>query len=391
MIDEESILRDLDYLISRSLMLVLLISIQPNSHSAEANISQLNFIEISTISAEPGSQIVDVEVSGNILFVVDAFCGLTTYNITNPANPSLLGSYYDSYIFTHSVLIEGIYAYISDLEDGLEIIDISDPSNINIIGEYTSNVGPTAGSTDAYKSGDLAFLASQNIGLEIINCSDPYNPVIIGSYYDNERVIRVYAVDDHVFISEANNGFKILNITSAECVESFHYRDSVSYQGFFVLDNLLYTTDRNFGLRIFDIKNFTNIIQVGGMDIGTSYGFVVEKREEIKIVYVSTWDLGLQVLNVTEPENIQLLAHYNDGGDAYNVAVRDDLVFVAEFHDGLEILQKTTNDSENQRKSSVIPGFELSSFLLVSAFSQLVLRTVNFRNNRVKKRKAIQL
>ncbi len=222
-------MRDHDYFFSKGITLVLLISIQSNSHSVEANISQISFTEVSSISAEPESQIVDVKVIGNVLFVVDAFMGLLTYNITDPANPSLLGSYYDHYTFTHSVLIEGNYAYVSDLEDGLEIIDISDPSDINIIGDYTSNVGPTAGSTDAYKSGDLAFLASQNMGLEIINCSNPYNPVIIGRYYDNERVIRVYALGNKVFISEANNGFKILDITGSECVERFHYRDSVSY------------------------------------------------------------------------------------------------------------------------------------------------------------------
>ncbi|MFX0181929.1 MAG: LVIVD repeat-containing protein [Candidatus Hodarchaeota archaeon] len=312
--------------------------------------------------------------------------GLKTYDITDPANPTLLGSYSDSYTFTHLVLIEGEYAYISDLEDGLEIINISNPSELNIIGHYTSNVGPTAGSTDAYKLGDLAFLASQSIGLEIINCSDPYNPEIVSSYYDNERVIRVYARENQVFISEAWNGFKILNITGYECVEIFHYTNTVSYQDFFVLENLLYTTDRNYGLRVFDISDFTNIVQIGGMNIGASYEFVLGQREETKIAYVSNWESGLQVLNITEPENIQQLAQYNDGGDAYNVAVKGELVFVAEFHDGLEILQiKTTSDGVTQRRSSIIPGFELSSLVIMIILSQLMLRAMNFRTKRDRK------
>ena len=91
----------------------------------------------------------------------------------------------------------------------------------------------------------------------------------------------------------------------------------------------------------------------------------------------------MKILNISEPENIQLLAQYNDVGDAYNVAVKDDLVFVAEFHDGLEILQiKTTNDSTSQRKSSIIPGFQLSSLVMMGVFSQLVLRTMSFRKRK---------
>ncbi len=150
-----------------------------------------------------------------------------------------------------------------------------------------------------------------------------------------------------------------------------------------MLDDLLYTTDRNFGFRIFDIKNCTDIVQIGGLGIGASYGFVITREEENILVYVSTWESGLKILNITEPENVQLLGEYNDGGDAYNVAVKDDLVFVAEFHDGLEILQiKTPNNGVSPRKSSIIPGFELYTLLL--GFSQLALCVIINRINRAR-------
>ena len=48
MIDEESILSHLAYFFSRGLILALLVSIQSNSHFAEANISQISFIEVSS-------------------------------------------------------------------------------------------------------------------------------------------------------------------------------------------------------------------------------------------------------------------------------------------------------------------------------------------------------
>ncbi|MFX0181930.1 MAG: hypothetical protein ACFE95_02510 [Candidatus Hodarchaeota archaeon] len=65
-------MREVDLIISKGIMLIILVSILSNSHSVKANTSQIYFTEISSISAEPGSEIVDVKVVGNILFVVDA-------------------------------------------------------------------------------------------------------------------------------------------------------------------------------------------------------------------------------------------------------------------------------------------------------------------------------
>lgn len=206
-----------------------------------ANEDQLILTEIGSI---PSWRTCDVKVNGAILYVLNADYGLLTYNISDPTTPDMLGRCADTYIFVHALVLDDEYAYLADYEDGLEIVNISDPMNLSIIGDYSANVGGTVGdygSTDVYKSGDLAFLASQRIGLEIINCSDPFNPVLFGSYYEGHRVIRVYSSNDQVFISEARNGFKVLNITDNGCTEIFHFHDTVSYQEFFVHNNLLYS------------------------------------------------------------------------------------------------------------------------------------------------------
>lgn len=323
-------------------------------YDMDVNADQLLLSEISSIA---GSRICDVKVNNNILYVLDAFDGLKTYDISDPTTPVQSGDCFDIYTFAHSLIIDDMCAYVADYEDGLEIVNISDPSDLKIIGQYSANVGPTAGSTDVHKSGDLAFLASQNLGLEIINCSDPFNPVKIGSYYDNKRVIRVYSLDDQVLISEAGNGFKILNITDYGYKEVFHFSDTASTQDFFIHNNLLYTTDASFGIRIFDISNLSNIVKVGEKAIGESYGFVVAERGDQLFAYISVGEAGLQILNISEPGNIKSIAQYNDGGYSYNVAVKDELVLIADFSDGLEILQFTV-DNETFNPLS-IPGFEV--------------------------------
>jgi hypothetical protein len=323
---------------------------------------QLTLTEICELHT--GSRIRDLKVVDNILFALDTDLGLKTYNISNPTDPSLLGYFSNSYTFAHDIHIDRNCAFIADYEDGLEIINISDPTDLTIIGDYSANAGVTAGSTDVYKSGNLVFLASQSIGLEIINCSDLYNPVKIGSYYDDQNVNGVYSSGDQVFISEARNGFKILNITNLECTEIFHFHDSVSYQDFFVLNNLLYTVSEK-GITIFDISDLSNIVKVGEKAIGASYGFVIKNM----FVYVSSWELGLQILDVSDPDNIEVIAQYTDGGKSFNIDVKNNLVFVADVEDGIEIIQVSDN---NETSSSSTPGFKF--LFLFGVLVSLIVR-----------------
>ncbi|MFX1508445.1 MAG: LVIVD repeat-containing protein [Promethearchaeota archaeon] len=355
-------------LVSLSFIFILLV-LTRSTETAEAN-EEIILTEIGSI---PYARTCDVKVKDEILYVLQADYGLVTYDISDPTTPSRLGRCTDTYTFVHALVIEDEYAYVADYEDGLEIVDISDPSDLTIIGDYTANLG--AGSTDVYKLGDLAFLASQGIGLEIINCSDVNNPVKIGSYYENYRVIRVYSSNDQIFLCEATNGFKILNITGNECTEIFHFQDTVSYQEFFVLNNILYTTTRD-GILIFDIHDLSNIKQLGGKDIGESFGAIIRQQNNRVIAYVSSWEAGVQILDVNDPENIEIIGQYTDGGQAYNLDVRDNLIFVADFQDGIEIIQvehldlsSMNNNNYESSTSTSTTGFTLFVVISVLIFS----------------------
>ena len=68
------------------------------------------------------------------------------------------------------------------------------------------------------------------------------------------------------------------------------------------------------------------------------------------------------VLDVSDPENINLLAQYNDGGDAYHVTIGSNLIFVSEFKSGLETLKLDSSlyDSVYVDKSAGITFSDLN-------------------------------
>ncbi|MFX0172992.1 MAG: hypothetical protein ACFE9L_13850 [Candidatus Hodarchaeota archaeon] len=96
--------------------------------SNNINPSSLLIEKLASISI-PG-MLSGIQVVIKIAYIGDHSHGLKIYNMSNPENPSLIGSsdlpgiYHDLYVDVDREL-----AYLADLEDGLEILDISILSN----------------------------------------------------------------------------------------------------------------------------------------------------------------------------------------------------------------------------------------------------------------------
>ncbi|MHA2364700.1 MAG: LVIVD repeat-containing protein [Candidatus Hodarchaeales archaeon] len=243
------------------LLMVLLNNNWLGYNLAKASNNQLKLTEINELHT--GSRTVDIFVNGNVLYALDSDLGLQIYNISDPTAIIRLGSLYDAYTFSHGLAYYNELIFIADYEDKLEIVNVSDPTSPQIIGRYQEidNSVQWIGSTNLHVIRDLVFLASQNEGMEIIDVGDPTNPVEIGSYYAGNSINVVYSIDTLAFIRERGGSFKILNISDLTSpVEIYHMTGVSVGQNFFVMDNLLYIPDMDFGLRIYDITNPSYII-----------------------------------------------------------------------------------------------------------------------------------
>jgi hypothetical protein len=89
---------------------------------------------------------------------------------------------------------------------------------------------------------------------------------------------------------------------------------------------------------------------------------------------IANRDDGLEILTVEDPTSITEMEHYFDGGSAINIEVVNDLVFVADDEDGLEILQIRVVEK------STYPFFFY--LIIVSAVTIIALGIVLFVINR---------
>lgn len=164
---------------------------------------------------DTGRMTIDVEVHGDIAYVVDATennpGGLLIINVSDPANPIILASYYQSGL-PWKVSIVGEIAYLANSMIGLEVLNISDPTNPVKIDQYT-------GSGKAYDVevvGDDAYLTDWSRGLVISNVSNPSNVREIRTFLIPGACIHVSVANSLAYIVDHRtdySGLRVVNVS----------------------------------------------------------------------------------------------------------------------------------------------------------------------------------
>ena len=368
------------------------------------------------------SSAIDVIVEGNIAYIVDIYDGIVVVNITDPTTPSYAGSWSktgvsDAYVYgdflyitdindglsvtnitdpntpilinslslpgtAHSIVIDGIYAYItcqdttpSANDGGLQIVQIADPTapthtyssnalgdavDVSISGDYAYlaqkygtglsvfdisdpaspvAVGscPTLSTVWAvYVSGDYAYLAV-NDRLQIINITDPYNPYSVGQYLTPDRPYDVCVKGDCAFVADGST-LEILNVTDPSSptfvgsIETliFSYVDGVQVKG-----DYAYIADGGRGLLVVDISNPSSPTAVGSYDTpGTARGIFVSGD----FAYIADEDGGLQIIDISSPFSPTFVTSYATPGIAFRLFVSGNYAYIADEASGLQIV-----------------------------------------------------
>lgn len=269
--------------------------------------------------AYDGGTAYGVAVSGKCAFLANDYDGLRIYDVSNPAAPKSIACTNDILARARSVAVVGNTAYLAN--GALFIYDISDPTFPKKLGFVIP--GPTGNAYDVAVKGNYAYLSSFTDGLRICDVSNPTNPFVIS----------------HTDLS-AGNGV------------------SVNISG-----NHVYVGADWGGLEIFDISNPTNAVRAGGVS-GFTWG--VHVAEPIAFFEDAH---GFGMFDVSDPSSPVAQARAAPG------IVRDidrsgNYIFVA-GSSGLEVFAEKPplaiqNSGTNTIKISW-PAFQIWGFVLQEA------------------------
>ncbi len=270
---------------------------------------------------------------------IQAITGLQIINTSDPANPSLVGSY-DMLDGAHAVFVSGRYAYVAaGVSGGLQVINISNPANPTLVGSYKTGDYRTFAPVDVFISGNYAYVAANLGGFQIIDISNPANPVPTGSYIiPHNLASSVFIYGNYAYVAYWDAGLQIISISNpASPVPASSY-DTGSATDVFVSGGYAYVANGYHDFQIINISNPADLTLLGsyntpsysrGVSVSGNYAYVVDGYDQVYN--------GLQIIDVSNPASPTLASQYETTGTAMEVCVSGGYAYVAAGSSGLLI------------------------------------------------------
>ena len=283
----------------------------------------------------------DVEIVGDIAYVVGDNRDLWTIDVSDPTNPIAI-DYAPALNNGRDIAIAGNFAYVAD-KDGLQIIDISDPANLSIY----SRIGSVEIPGEAYAvlvMGNFAYVADEN-GLHVIDVSDPTVPVIVG-FVETSGVARGIAAGDQVIYVAEGNAFTIIDIKDPTAPSIIHSLGNFwNAQNIVVAEKKAYVVDHN-GLYIIDVSDPYAAQSLGSVNTKNWAHDVVVMGQMAYVTCSDSFysDYGsLQVIDISDPHDPRIVGAVVTPGGAQGLSLLNQTAYVAAGNKGgLQIIDVNT-------------------------------------------------
>ncbi len=293
----------------------------------------------------------DVVASGSYAYVTSLNSqSLSVIDISNPANPTIVGSMTDPTLWPDGLAVSGNYAYVAGrTSDSLSVINISNPANPTIVGSVADSTRLDFANS-VYVSGNYAYMTAQGSdSLVVIDISNPANPTIVGSVIDSTNLnapSNVVVSGNYAYVISMNSSnLSIIDISnpaspsivSADAMPSI----GLGFQNLHIDGNYLYLGEYLVGdFIIADISNPTSPVKVSEIPSSNfgSGGGVTSIYTSGNYAYIaSSSSDSLILIDITNPASPVVKDSYTDstnmngpqvvhvsGGYAYVAAIFSD-------------------------------------------------------------------
>ncbi len=323
-----------------------------------------------------------VAVSGSYAYAANWVDGLAVIDL-NPLSTGFIVNTIETHVYSSSLKISGDYAYSVDNWMGLRISDISSPEIpevVNVVPEYSTG-------SDVWVCGDYAYIVESWGKLFIFDVSSVESPILINEIWDGSYSIgkRIAVSDGYAYMCRNNAELLIFDVDPPESAHEVKVVETLDRaKGIDIHDDYAYVAVYSEGLLIVDISSpdeafITNQVQAPGeniaYDVGVSngYAFVADWYAGLHVFdvspiesasYVNTVDIpscsfpdimrvtlsggyafysnlddGLWVIDIDPPESAHVVDTIDTPGEARDVAVSGDYVYVSDYNGGLRIFE----------------------------------------------------
>ncbi|MDP8207493.1 MAG: T9SS type A sorting domain-containing protein [Candidatus Electryonea clarkiae] len=266
-----------------------------------------------------------------IILPIILFSCLGVLHAQDSLNISLISSLSDSWPRFNDIAISGDYAYISTPYNGIYIYDISDPTEPEKIGSYPISVYcneleivdsllylvSSPHDDGQTLAGLYIFDISNTPELELISRSSAYGLFV--------------SVDGNLLASGSWNSYQVHDISDPENplgLGTFS-SNNVQFGGVYLLDTLLYLPARS-DMRIVNVANPEEPLEIGILDIdGGAYDLAIKDD----LAFVANGDSGLAIIDISDPSNPSLSSQTGFGWKITAIDVFGDYAYLTAIDD----------------------------------------------------------
>ena len=243
----------------------------------------------------------DIKVYGNYAFIVSEAGGhgmqvfdLTKLrNVTNPPVNFSADAVYTGFGNAHNIVINEATARAygvgtNTASGGLHIVDISNPLNPTILGTFSQDgythdaqvvtyIGPDA----QYQGKEIAFACNENT-ITIVDVDDPTDATLISTegYSGSAYTHQGWLTEDHKYfvvgdeLDEQQSGvntrtyfFNVEDLNNPFLAGTYTATTSAIDHNLYIKDGIAYQSNYRAGLRLLDVSNAPNAEEVGFFDL----------------------------------------------------------------------------------------------------------------------------
>ena len=196
------------------------------------------------------------------------------------------------------VYVDGTTAYVSAGAGGLKIYDVSTLTAPVLIGE-SGDIGYVE---SVFISGNYAIVAAGEEGLVTLDISDLSNPTFVDSYRNHgtdEHTTEVIVDSGIAYFADGEDGFETVSVTPAGSIFPRDDYDTIgtAYTALELIGTDIFAIGRN-GMKVFDVTNPYEITPTANYDDG---GWCNDIEIVGEFAYLADFEEGLEIVNITIP------------------------------------------------------------------------------------------
>lgn len=342
----------------------------------------------------------DIAISNGYIYVVSG--DLQVFDITIPTQSQLVGSFQNPGTITNMAIHEG-YAYLGvgnldgyTTSGGLWVIDVSDPAHPKEVYNYRPT-GFTPPSDIAIANEHVYVAMTDSIPcLRIFDISDPANPIERTSpqtyLLGHPKAIVVsghyaYVTEEEIYQNESgdwNGGLQIFDISDpGNPTQIGSFAEIWGASRVSMLGNVAYVTYIADGLVAIDVSNPSQPVQIGSYDMpyGNHKQVVIKEGQ----AFVSNGSAGIEVINISEPENMTHSGTYAPLGNVQTLQVADSTVYALD-NDKLQILDVSNPEHPAVLGTHLFAGYDFTlwkDYALISGYGEMQVVNISQPSNPV--------